>query len=135
MVWDVVAARCYGIVSGQTNMMRATDRRAVGGGCGPEATLKEAPSDIFRVQQVADVLTGHADVGSGRRQGAIVQGWVWARIADHGSSRTHIACRTPRSHRGAVGLPRDQIQHTGRGRAERGPEGVVTHRKVLCVVP
>ncbi len=100
-----------------------------------EAAGEEAPADVLRVEQVADVLAAEGDLVVGRARTDVADR---IGVADQGQAAVAVVGLVAGAvERGdhAVGLARDQVDRARRRRAERGVVRVVAHREVLGVVP
>src|SRR5258706_8673520 len=99
-----------------------------------KASLKPPPSDASRVQEIADVLARHCDLGAALRS-AIVEGSGGSGIPDERTACTDQAGCRARDHRGAMRLAGDKVQSSRRRGAEGRGEAVVAHCEVLRVIP
>src|SRR5579884_406528 len=106
---------------------RGAGDRATGSGRWLETTLKPAPGNPLRVEQISDIWTAHSH---GRSLRATIIGWI--SIANQRAVGDHIGERGWRS---SMGLTRDQIERSWSRGVERGSKRVITHRKMLSVVP
>ena len=101
-----------------------------------EVAIEPAPGDRFRVEQVADVVPGHLDLGDGRRV-TVVETRIEVRnhraVADDislGPGFQHVA-----RFEGLMGLAGDEVDVAHHCGAELGVEKIVAHGEMLRVVP
>src|SRR5262249_51057651 len=114
------------VVRGLADRLAVYDRRRL------EPAGEPAPGDGLGVEQVADVAAGHLQGGRVDRAGGVAVVVRGRQVGDQRAVGDRAGgCRGDQ----AVGLPCDQVQRLGHGRAERGGEVVVAHREALRVVP
>ncbi len=129
--WLVVCAIVRHNCPTDVGMARATHGFPIDDRGRRETALEPAPGDVFRIEQIARVRTGH---GCGGRARAIIKGWI--DIVQHGAIGDHRkAWKTEVCRRRAMCLASNQVQRARRRRAKGGAKGIVAHGKVLSIVP